>query len=179
MLAYSSISSTTVLFVKSTLHVSPLGFILITFLSTLFGVIGAFFWPHIAHSLNFSLLQVLIFILFLSLFIPVYGILGLFPISIGLKRPIEIYILSMFFGFLCGGIQGYSRALFCKLCPENYETRFYALYSITEKCGSFFGPSLIGYIFHFTHNMRYSFIFLLIVIATSIFILFRLKISDK
>ncbi|EMR09439.1 hypothetical protein PNEG_02381 [Pneumocystis murina B123] len=177
--AYSSISSTTVLFVKSTLHISPLGFIIITFLSTLFGVMGAFLWPYIARSLNFSLSQVLVFILFLSLFIPVYGILGLFPISLGLKRPIEIYILSMFFGFLYGGIQGYSRALFGKLCPENYETRFYALYSITEKSSSFFGPALVGYIFHFTHNMRYSFFFLLMVMTISIFILFRSKISDK
>ncbi|KAG5436941.1 hypothetical protein PCANB_001351 [Pneumocystis canis] len=145
--AYSSISCTAVLFVKFSLYFSPIGLVVVSLLSTLFGIVGAFSWPYISR-----------------IFIPVYGILGFLDISIGLKHSIEIYLLAAFFGFLYGGLQGYARSYFGQLCPENYEARFYALYAITEKCSSFLGPAIIGYIVDFTHNMRYAFFFLFILL---------------
>ncbi|CCJ30056.1 unnamed protein product, partial [Pneumocystis jirovecii] len=183
---YSSIISTTVLFAKSALYIPLIGLVVISLLSTLFGILGAFSWPYISQKFKFSPSYTLFLILSLSLFIPVYGIIGLFPISIGLKHPIEIYILAIFFGFLYGGLQGcdrkyvvynrifidirYSRSYFGQLCPENYEARFYALYAVTEKFSSFFGPGIIGCIVDIMHNMRYAFFFLFVTMAISILI---------
>ncbi|KTW30414.1 uncharacterized protein T551_01697 [Pneumocystis jirovecii RU7] len=176
---YSSIISTTVLFAKSALYIPLIGLVVISLLSTLFGILGAFSWPYISQKFKFSPSYTLFLILSLSLFIPVYGIIGLFPISIGLKHPIEIYILAIFFGFLYGGLQGYSRSYFGQLCPENYEARFYALYAVTEKFSSFFGPGIIGCIVDIMHNMRYAFFFLFVTMAISILILVQLKMYNK
>ena len=55
-----------------------------------------------------------------------------------------MYPLGAVYGFVLGGLSSYCRALFGELIPPGYEAAFYALYAITDKGSSVFGPAIVG-----------------------------------
>ena len=81
--------------------------------------------------------------------IPIYGLLGYIPAVqrlgyLGLQQQWEMYPLGAVYGFVLGGLSSYCRALFGELIPPGYEAAFYALYAITDKGSSVFGPAIVG-----------------------------------
>ncbi|KAI8445232.1 autophagy-related protein 22-like protein [Phakopsora pachyrhizi] len=121
---------------------------------------------------KFSNLRVLKIIVILSCFIPGYVSTSVLIKKFNvLSTEIEMYILSGIFGFFYGAFQAYSRAVYSELIPIGQEAKWYALYSITDKSSSFFGPFIVGLIIDFTHNIRYGFLFILIIMLVSIPIL--------
>jgi UMF1 family MFS transporter len=48
------------------------------------------------------------------------------------------------YGFVMGGLSSFCRSLYGELIPPGFEAAFYALYAITDKGSSVFGPAIVG-----------------------------------
>lgn len=76
-----------------------------------------------------------------------------------------MYPLGFLYGFALGGLSSYSRSLYGELIPPGHEAAFYALYAITDKGSSIFGPAIVGVIVDRTGGIRPAFWFLLFLVA--------------
>jgi UMF1 family MFS transporter len=91
--------------------------------------------------------------------IPIYGLLGYIPAIrrlgvIGLQQPWEMYPLGAVYGFVMGGLSSFCRSFYGELIPPGFEATFYALYAITDKGSSIFGPAIVGAITDATGEIR-------------------------
>ena len=75
-----------------------------------------------------------------------------------------MYPLGAIYGFVLGGLSSYCRSLFGELVPPGSEAAFYALYAITDKGSSVFGPAIVGAITDRYGEIRPAFVFLAILI---------------
>jgi UMF1 family MFS transporter len=145
----ATVSGTAVLFAKTTLGMSYAMLALINVIATVSGVLGAFAWSRISHYLNLNPVQTILMAIALFETIPIYGLLGYLPFIqrlgyLGLQQQWEMYVLGAVYGFVLGGLSSYCRALFGELIPPGFEAAFYALYAITDKGSSVFGPAIVG-----------------------------------
>jgi UMF1 family MFS transporter len=60
-----------------------------------------------------------------------------------------------------GGTQAMSRSLYGSMIPENMSAEFFGFFSIFNKVGPFFGPSLFGVVKDITGNSRLAILFLI------------------
>lgn len=145
----ATVSGTAVLFAKTTLGMSYAMLALINVIATVSGVLGAFLWSRLSYYLRLSPTQTILCCIVLFEVIPIYGLLGYIPAVqrlgyLGLQQQWEMYPLGAVYGFVLGGLSSYCRALFGELIPPGYEAAFYALYAITDKGSSIFGPAIVG-----------------------------------
>lgn len=145
----ATVSGTAVLFAKTTLEMNTEALALISVISTLSGVIGAFTWSRLSRSIGLTPSQTILACLMLFELIPLYGLLGYLPpikrmSFLGFQQPWEMYPLGAWYGFVVGGISSYCRSVFGELIPPGSEAAFYALYAITDKGSSVFGPAIVG-----------------------------------
>jgi UMF1 family MFS transporter len=145
----ATVSGTAVLFAKTTLGMSYAMLALINVIATLSGVLGAFTWSRISHAFGLSPVHTILACIALFELIPLYGLLGYIPAVqrlgyLGLQAQWEMYVLGAVYGFVLGGLSAYCRALFGELIPPGFEAAFYALYAITDKGSSVFGPAIVG-----------------------------------
>lgn len=145
----ATVSGTAVLFAKTTLGMSYAMLALINVIATVSGVLGAFLWSRMSFYLRLSPTQTILCCIMLFEVIPIYGLLGYIPAVqrlgfLGLQQQWEMYPLGAVYGFVLGGLSSYCRALFGELIPPGYEAAFYALYAITDKGSSVFGPAIVG-----------------------------------
>jgi UMF1 family MFS transporter len=145
----ATVSGTAVLFAKTTLGMSYAMLALINVIATLSGVLGAFTWSRLSSWFNLSPVHTILCCIFLFELIPIYGLLGYIPAVqrlgfLGLQQQWEMYPLGAVYGFVLGGLSSYCRSLFGELIPRGYEAQFYALYAITDKGSSVFGPAIVG-----------------------------------
>lgn len=165
----ATISGTAILFAKTQLQMSPPALALINIITTLSGVLGAFSWRKISLLLNIRPSQTIIACICLFELIPIYGLLGFIPAIkrvgvFGLQQPWEMYPLGALYGFVLGGLSSYCRSLFGELIPPGSEAAFYALYAITDKGSSVFGPAIVGVITDRYGEIRPAFVFLALLI---------------
>jgi MFS transporter, UMF1 family len=161
----TTISSVALLFAKTTLNIGSSGLIILTLVAPISALISTLLFPRF---IKLSVKNTTLLLLFMLLFIPIYGCLGLIlPIG-GLRTSGELYFMAIWFGFVLGSLQSYCRTMFAELVPRGRETEFFALYAITDKGSSWFGPSLIAIIIDITHEIRYGFLLLIIIIFLSI-----------
>lgn len=166
----ATVSGTAVLFAKTQLQMKPAALALINVIATLFGVLGAFTWSSLSRRLRLRPAQTIIACICLFELIPVYGLLGYVPAVrrlgvLGLQQPWEMYPLGAIYGFVLGGLSSYCRSLFGELIPPGSEAAFYALYAITDKGSSVFGPAIVGAITDRYGEIRPAFVFLAVLIA--------------
>src|ERR1700735_1809702 len=76
-----------------------------------------------------------------------------------------MYPVDAVYGFVLGGLSSYCRSLFGELIPPGSEAAFYALYAITDKGSSIFGPAIVGAITDHYGEIRQAFVFLAGLIA--------------
>lgn len=163
--AIATTSSTAILFAKTQLHMKPWALGMINVISTAAGVTGALSWAFISKQLNLKPHQTILACIALFELIPIYGLLGYLPFVrhwgvIGLQQPWEMYPLAAVYGFVLGGLSGYCRSLYGELIPPGSEAAFYALYAITDKGSSVFGPAIVGAIIDASGEIRPAFWFL-------------------
>lgn len=168
--AVATTSGTAVLFAKTHLKMTPGALGLINVISTSTGVVGAFSWSFIARHFELRPHQVLLSIIVVFELIPLYGLLGYLPFVqrwgvIGLQQPWEMYPLAAVYGFVLGGLGAYCRSLYGELIPPGSEAAFYALYAITDKGSSVFGPTIVGAIIDVSGEIRPAFWFLLALVG--------------
>ncbi|EKM51066.1 uncharacterized protein PHACADRAFT_263038 [Phanerochaete carnosa HHB-10118-sp] len=181
---FTTITSTAMLFAKTSLNMPATSLVLIGIVSPIAGIGGSLAWPRIQRALGWSNLRVLVTLVCLASLLPAYGCLGFLPAfrngSIrfgGLTTPAEMYVLSVYFGAVYGAFQGYARAFYSELIPHGEEARWYALYSITDKSSSFVGPLIVGLIADTTGNIRYAFFFLICMVWSAVPILGAINVE--
>lgn len=163
--AIATVSGVSILFAKTTLHMPAASLALISVLVTVAGILGAFTWPKISGMLRLTPLHTILVCIGLFTLIPIYGLLDYIPGVYTLSTPIEMYFLGTLYGFILGGLSSYCRSLYGELIPPGYEAAFYALYAITDKGSSIFGPAIVGVIVDRTGGIRPAFWFLAVLIA--------------
>lgn len=147
--AIATVSGTAILFAKTTLGMKPSALALINVVVTLCGIVGAFAWSKISHMAQLKPNHTILACICLFELIPLYGLLGYVPAirrsgMFGLQQPWEMYPLGAVYGLVLGGLSSYCRSLFGELIPAGNEAAFYALFAITDKGSSIFGPAIVG-----------------------------------
>ncbi|KAE8132533.1 autophagy-related protein 22-1 [Aspergillus pseudotamarii] len=165
----ATVSGTAVLFAKTQLDMQPAALGMINVVAMLAGVFGAFCWSYISRLLNLRASQTIIACIILFELVPLYGLLGFIPAIrdlgyLGLQQPWEMFPLSIVYGLVMGGLSSYCRSFFGELIPPGYEAAFYALYAITDKGSSIFGPAVVGIVTDRYGEIRPAFVFLAILI---------------
>lgn len=178
----ATVSGTAVLFAKTTLGMSYAMLALINVIATMSGVLGAFTWSRLSAYMNLSPTQTILCCIALFELIPLYGLLGYIPAIqrlryLGLQQQWEMYPLGAVYGFVLGGLSSYCRSLFGELIPRGYEAQFYALYAITDKGSSIFGPAIVGAITDAYGEIRPAFFFLAVLIGLPFPILMLLDLD--
>ncbi|CCL98874.1 uncharacterized protein FIBRA_00881 [Fibroporia radiculosa] len=180
---FTTITSTAILFGKTTLHMSPSALILIGALTPSAGIMGSLVWPLLQQRMGWSNLRVLVILVIMASLIPAYGCLGFLPVFRsgarvgGLTTWGEMYALAVYFGSVYGAFQGYARAFYAELIPPGEEARWYGLFSITDKSSSFLGPLMVGLIADTTGNIRYAFFFLVVMVWLAVPILMKVNVD--
>ena len=167
--AIATISGTAVLFAKTELQMKTAALALMNLIGMTVGVIGAFSWSKISQFFGLKPSQTIVACICLFEIIPLYCLLGFIPAIkrlgfLGLQQPWEMYPLGALYGFVLGGLSSYCRSLFSELIPPGYEAAFYALYAITDKGSSVFGPAITGAITDRFGEIRPAFVFLAVLI---------------
>lgn len=168
--AIATTSSTAILFAKTSLHMPTWALGLINVISTLGGVLGALGWRYVSRAFKLKPHQTILVCIGLFELIPIYGLAGYLPFVrrwgvLGLQQPWEMYPLAGIYGLVLGGLSSYCRSLYGELIPPGSEAAFYALYAITDKGSSVFGPSIVGAIIDRTGNIRPAFWFLAAIVG--------------
>ncbi|OAQ91648.1 MFS transporter family protein [Purpureocillium lilacinum] len=163
--AIATTSSTAILFAKTQLHMRPWALGMINVIVTLTGVFGAFGWSWMSRVCGLKAHQTILVCIALFELIPLYGLMGYLPFVqrwgvLGLQQPWEMYPLAAIYGIVMGGLSSYCRSLYGELIPPGSEAAFYALYAITDKGSSVFGPTIVGAIIDRTGSIRPAFWFL-------------------
>ncbi|ORY15810.1 autophagy-related protein 22-like protein [Clohesyomyces aquaticus] len=166
----ATVSGTAILFAKTTLQMKYEALALINVIVTVSGVIGAFTWARISRFMGLKPSHTILACIALFEVIPIYGLLGYIPAikrlgSFGLQQPWEMYPLGAVYGFVLGGLSSYCRSLFGELIPPGFEAAFYALYAITDKGSSIFGPAIVGAITDRYGEIRPAFWFLAVLVG--------------
>ncbi|KAI0795848.1 autophagy-type protein 22 [Abortiporus biennis] len=181
---FTTITSTAVLFAKTSLHMPPSSLILIGVITPTSGILGSLVWPIIQRKFGWSNIRILVTLVVMASCIPAYGCLGFLPVFKngtvkfgGLTTPGEMFALAVYFGSVYGAFQGYARAFYAELIPAGEEARWYGLFSITDKSSSFVGPLAVGLIADMTGNIRYAFFFLVIMVWLAVPILLSIDIN--
>jgi UMF1 family MFS transporter len=169
----ATVSGTAVLFAKTSLEMKPAALALINVIATLSGIVGAFTWRRIASMMGLKPIHTVLACIFLFEAVPIYGLCGYLPIVKrwgvgGLQQGWEMYPVGAIYGFVLGGLSSFCRALFGELVPPGFEAAFYALYAITDKGSSVFGPVVVGLITDATGEIRPAFWFLAALIAAPV-----------
>ncbi|EGG02195.1 uncharacterized protein MELLADRAFT_91511 [Melampsora larici-populina 98AG31] len=183
--AYSTITSTAIIFGKTALKMSSSHLILIGIITPATGILGALLIPNLQYKLVFFQGRnggLRMFNREWELFV-LAGVFGkrktrwiLYLFFLALELDFAILLRCFFFfwvwvlllGVLYGAFQSYARSLFAELIPPGQEAKWYALFSITDKSSSFFGPFIVGAIADLTHNIRYGFVFILLILLVSL-----------
>ncbi|RDB21916.1 Autophagy-related protein 22-1 [Hypsizygus marmoreus] len=175
---FTTITSTAILFGKTTLNMQPSALILIGVLTPTSGILGSLAWPVLQRRYGWTNLKVIVILVVMASAIPAYGCLGFLQVFQGgstrfggLTTQGEMFGLAVYFGSVYGAFQGYARAFYAELLPPGEEARWYGLFSITDKSSSFLGPLIVGIIADTTGNIRYAFFFLVIMIWIAVPIL--------
>lgn len=178
----ATVSGTAILFAKTSLGMESSALALINVIVTLSGIAGAFTWSKVSRMMRLTPSQTILACICIFELIPLYGLLGYVPAvqrfgSFGLQQQWEMYPLGAVYGLVLGGLGAYCRALYGELIPPGSEAAFYALYAITDKGSSVFGPAVVGAITDATGDIRPAFWFLAVLIGLPIPLMFLVNVE--
>lgn len=104
--AFSTLTSTAILFAKTTLQLPTSSLIIIAALTPSAGIVGAILFPRLQRTtFPWSNLQMLVLLVSLATLVPVWGLLAL-------RSAWQIYVLAVVFGAIYGSFQACVSRLF-------------------------------------------------------------------
>lgn len=173
--AFATITSTAVLFAKTSLGLPTSSLIVIAILTPLSGLFGALVCPFLqSHaalaSLRLTTHRMLVLLVLASLVVPLWGL-------VALRTAPQMYALSIVFGSLFGAYQSFARALYASLIPPRAASRWFALYSITDKSSSFVGPLLVAVVTTATGEIRHGFVLIAGLMALAVPVLVGVDVA--
>ncbi|KZV98880.1 MFS general substrate transporter [Exidia glandulosa HHB12029] len=186
---FTTITSTAVLFAKTTLHLPATALVIVGVLTPMAGIVGSLIWPRIQRYAGWTNIRVVYTLVVLASLIPLYGCLGFLSVFQGdgttpgkfrfggLTTKGEMFALAIYFGSIFGAFQAYARAVYSEIIPRGEEARWFSLYSITDKSSSFVGPLGVGLIADLTGNIRYGFFFIVVMMWISLPVLFTVDVD--
>ncbi|KAJ3095193.1 Autophagy protein 22 [Phlyctochytrium planicorne] len=158
--AFTTIIQVAVLFASNELKMGAVELLIVATIVPFTAAIGTLFWNWIQRFFKLSSRSTLIIVAALYGLLPLWGIVGIYSTSVGLRSKLELYILGIYHGFFLGAAQATCRAMFAELLPPGYESEFFSLYAITDKGSSWLGPLIVAAIGDATGSRRPSFWFL-------------------
>lgn len=177
--ALTTISSSAILFAQSELKMSASSLSIINLLVMLFAIMGATATPKfiVPRFKTRNPIVGMLFVLVLASAVPLYGIIGFFQTTFGLRHPWEMYVVACWYGFTLGGYSTLSRSIFSLLIPRGKEAIFFSLFSVTDKGSSIIGPLVAGIIVDKTQNMRYTFFFIFVLVAAPLGVFYAVDVE--
>ncbi|KAG5643458.1 hypothetical protein DXG03_000890 [Asterophora parasitica] len=102
---FTTVTSTAILFGKTTLHMEPSALILVGVLTPTSGILGSLAWPVLQRRFGWTNLQVIVILVVMASAIPAYGCLGFLGVFKGdatrfggLTTQSEMFALAIYFG---------------------------------------------------------------------------------
>ncbi|KAG6372505.1 autophagy-related protein 22-like protein [Boletus reticuloceps] len=182
---FTTITSTAILFGKTTLHMDNSSLVLIGAITPTAGILGSLFFPALQRRCGWSNLHVLVLLVVLVSCIPAYGCLGFVPFIRrmrvgGLTTPGEMFGLAVYFGFAYGAFQSYARACYAEMIPPREAARWYvrSRLALFPNSSSFVGPLIVGLIADSTGNIRYAFFFLVVMVWLAVPVLSSVDVEQ-
>ncbi|KAG6833334.1 hypothetical protein H0H87_008510 [Tephrocybe sp. NHM501043] len=193
---FTTITSTAILFGKTTLNMQPSALILVGVLTPSSGILGSLAWPYLQRRYQWTNLKVIVILVLMASAIPAYGCLGFLSVFHGDTTPFgglttqgEMFALAVYFGEDCPSrcyeatnlIYAPSQVLYMvpfKVTLEPFMQNSchpvkkpVGMASSLSPTSSFIGPLIVGLIADTTGNIRYAFFFLVVMIWLAIPIL--------
>ncbi|KAF4635583.1 hypothetical protein G7Y89_g2510 [Cudoniella acicularis] len=97
---------------------------------------------------------------FFSVFIPFYGMLGLWTNTVGYHHVRDFWIYNILFGLFQAPYYAYAQTMMSEVTPRGYENMFFGLFGITNRASSIIGPNVVQVIINATNNNWLGFPFL-------------------
>ncbi|GBB98950.1 hypothetical protein RclHR1_03370017 [Rhizophagus clarus] len=173
---FSTIVSVAIIFGKKNLEIDNTQLTIAAIIIPICAFIGVYIFLFLQRKFGLSTKTMILITGGFHSLIPIYGLLG-FVTPIGFKFTIEIYIFAVYFGFMLGAVQSYCRVLFGSMIPKGHENEFFGLYEITDKGSSWIGPLITGLIGDLTHDLRYGFWFLLVMMIIPLIIISTVNVE--
>ncbi|BGP02282.1 Autophagy-type protein 22 [Rhodotorula toruloides ATCC 204091] len=158
---FATITSTAILFAKTTLNLPTSSLVLVSILTPLAGLVGALAFPILQHRLHLTTHRTLLLLVSLATIIPLWGL-------VALRTSTQMYLLACVFGAIYGAFQALMRACFSELIPTSQSAQWFGVYSVTDKGSSFLGPLLVAYVTQVTGDIRHGFWVILILLLASL-----------
>jgi len=172
----STVCSVSIIFGKGTLHMPQFQLIIAAIIVPIAALAGTYFWLWIQRRFHLSTRVMVIIISALYAFLPLYGIIGFFA-PFGLKTIPEVWFVCIWYGAMLGAVQSFCRVLFAELLPVGRENEFFSLYEVTDKGSAWIGPLVSGAIADTTHELRYSFYFLLLMLVIPVILVWTVDVK--
>ncbi|CAG8524414.1 19699_t:CDS:2, partial [Cetraspora pellucida] len=173
---FNTIVSVAILFGKTQLGLSPHQLFIAAIIIPTCAFIGVYILSKIQQYFDLRTKTMILITASLHALIPIYGLIG-FVAPFGIKNLWEVWMFAVYFGFSLGAIQSYCRVLFGSIVPRGHENELFSLYEITDKGSSWLGPLVTGLIRDSTHDLRYSYWFLLVMMTVPIFIIYTIDVQ--
>ncbi|KZP31036.1 hypothetical protein FIBSPDRAFT_850028, partial [Athelia psychrophila] len=166
---FTTITSTAVLFGKTTLHMQPAALILVGILAPASGIIGSLVWPILQRRFQWTNLKVLIIHRHHGI---TYAGLRMFGILACPAGQRSVWRIDDTGGIVCiGDLFRYGRAFYAELLPPGEEAR-----CRVRQSSSFIGPLVVGVIADST-GIRYAFFPLVFMILLAVPVLMSVNVE--
>ncbi|KAI8319910.1 MFS general substrate transporter [Martensiomyces pterosporus] len=135
-------------------------------------MIGAFGFSYIQERFNIRTRKLILVVCLISSLLITYVMIGFGTTAWGFNHPAELYPLVAVFGIVNGAAIALTRAQFVELCPPGMEAEMFSLFRVTDKGSAFIGPLVAAGINTATHDLRYAYVWCLVLFVSSGFFFF-------
>ncbi|MEO0573848.1 MAG: MFS transporter [Pseudomonadota bacterium] len=108
--------------------------------------------------------------------ISVYILISLWGLM--LEEVWQFYAMAIGIGFVQGGVQSMSRALYARLVPAEKASEFFGFYSMLGKFAAILGPLMIGILAQFSDDPRVSIFAIVPLFIGGLLLLSRVRVAS-